>query len=155
MIDTKKIETIVGRELAGTDMFLVGIAVSPANEVEVTIDSDRSVDIDACVTLSRAIEAQFDRDAEDFELTVASAGIGQPLRLLRQYKKLIGGSVEVVLKSGVKITARLDAADEQSLTLTYPERVAVEGTKKKKTVDQTTTYPLDEIKSTVEYLDFK
>ncbi len=155
MIDTKKIEAAVESKLLGTDMFLVGVTVSPANEVEVTVDSDTHVGIDACVELSRAIEAQLDREQEDFELTVASAGIGQPLRMLRQYRKLIGKGVEVVLKSGIKIIATLKDADQTSVTLSYPERVPVEGTKKKTTVEVTRTYTLDEIKTTKEYLDFK
>ncbi len=155
MIDAKKIEEIVEAQLQGTDMFPVSVTVSPANEVEVLVDSDTSVGIDACVALSRAIEAQFDREAEDFELTVASAGIGQPLKLLRQYRKLIGKSVEAVLRDGSKIVATLDDATGESITLSYPERVAVEGGKKKQTVQTTRTFPLAEVKSTKEYLDFK
>ncbi len=141
--------------LEGTDMFLVEVAVSPANEIEVVLDGDANVGIDACVEASRAIEAVLDREQEDFELTVTSAGIGRPLKLPRQYVKLLGKSVEVVLRNGAKIIARLDAADDKSITVTYPERVAVEGTKKKKTVDTTATYTLEEVKSTKEYLDFK
>lgn len=91
MIDTERIREIIDEKLAGTDLFLVGIRQSPSNEIEITIDSDTSVGIDRCAELSRAVEEAFDRDAEDFELTVMSAGIGQPLTMLRQYRKLIGG----------------------------------------------------------------
>ena len=155
MIDTKKIIAAAEEKLAGSDMFVVGCTCSPGNEIELLIDSDTSVSIDACAELSRAIEAEFDRDAEDFALTVASAGIGSELRCLRQYRKLVGHSVEVLLTSGVKITARLDAADEQSVTLSYEEKQSVEGKKRKQTVTVTRTYPLAEVKSTREYLDFK
>lgn len=155
MIDAKKVIGAAEKALDGGELFLVEVNVSPANEIEVVVDCDTNVDIDACVSLSRAIEEAFDREAEDFELTVTSAGVGRPLKMLRQYKKLLGKSVEVVLKDGIKIIATLDAADEGSITLTYPEKVAVEGTKRKQTVETTKTYALDQVKTTAEYLDFK
>ena len=155
MIDPKKIIAAAERRLAGSDMFVVGCNCSPGNEIELLIDSDTSVSIDACVALSRAVEAEFDRDAEDFSLTVASAGIGSELRCLRQYRKLVGRPVEVLLLSGVKITAQLDAADEEGITLSYEEKQTVEGKKRKQTVRVTRTYPFAEIKSTREFLDFK
>lgn len=155
MIDTKKITAAAEAKLQGTDMFVVGCNCSPGNEIELQIDSDTSVSIDACVALSRAVEAEFDRDTEDFSLTVASAGIGSELRCLRQYRKLVGRPVEVLLLSGVKITAQLDAADEEGITLSYEEKQTVEGKKRKQTVRVTRTYPFAEIKSTREFLDFK
>ena len=92
MIDTKKIIEAAERKLQGTDMFVVGCTCTPGNEIELLIDSDTSVAIEACAELSRAVEAEFDRDEEDFSLTVASAGIGSELKSLRQYRKLIGGT---------------------------------------------------------------
>ena len=155
MIDTQKIIEIAGQKLEGSDMFVVGCTCSPGNEIELLIDSDTSVSIDACVALSRAIEAEFDRDAEDFSLTVASAGIGSELRCLRQYRKLVGKSVEVLLTSGIKITARLDAADEAGITISYEEKQLVEGRKRRQLVTVTRSYSFADIKSTREYLDFK
>ena len=79
MIDTKKIIEAAERNLQGTDMFVVGCTCTPGNDIELLIDSDTSVAIDACVRLSRSIEEELDRDEEDFSLTVAS---------YRQMKKL-------------------------------------------------------------------
>lgn len=155
MIDTKKIAEIAEQKLQGTDLFVVGCSCSPGNEVELTIDSDTSVGIDACVELSRMIEECFDRDEEDFSLTVASAGIGSELKNLRQYRKLVGSSVEVLLTSGVKITARLDAVDDEGIVLSYEEKQAVEGKKRKELVTVSRTYPFAQIKWTREHLDFK
>ena len=149
MIDCTKITEIANAKLVGTDLFVVDCTCSPANEVELLIDSDTSVGIETCVELSRAIEAEFDRDTEDFSLTVASAGIGSDLKHLRHYRKLIGKPVEVLLKSGVKIL------DQEGLTLSYEEKQAVEGKKRKQTVRVTRRYPFSEIKYTKEYLDFK
>lgn len=155
MIDTKKIIEAAERHLEETDRFVVECTCTPSNEIELTIDSDTSVGIDACVELSRAIEADLDRDAEDFSLTVASAGIGSELRTLRQYRKITGNPVEVLLTNGVKILAKLEAADEQGITLSYEEKQAVEGKKRKQLVQVTHTYPFSEVKSTREWLDFK
>jgi len=155
MIDTKKILAIAERELADSDLFVVDCTSTPAGEIELLIDSDTSVSIDTCAALSRAIEAEFDRDEEDFALTVASAGIGSELKCLRQYRKLVGHPVEVLLANGIKVLATLDAADEAGITLSYEEKQAVEGKKRKQTVVVTHTYPFAEIKYTKEWLDFK
>ena len=155
MIDCQKILEIADRELAGTDLFTVSCKCSPMNEVELLIDSDTHVTIERCAELSRKIEAEFDREVEDFSLTVASAGIGTELKNIRQYRKLIGQSVEVLLLSGVKVLAKLDAVTEEGITISYEEKQAVEGKKRKVTVEVTKTYAWEEIKYVKEYLDFK
>lgn len=155
MIDIDKIRKIAEEKLADSELFVVDVKGTPANEVEVLIDSDGSVAIDSCVELSRAIEAEFDREVEDFALTVASAGIGQPLKVLRQYRKLVGKPIEVVLKSGVKLLAELREATPESVTLAYAEKVAVEGKKKKQEVEVVNTFPMEEVKAAREYIDFK
>lgn len=155
MIDIDKIRQIAEERLQGTDLFLIDIKCSHSNEIDITIDSDTRVDIESCVILSKGIEEQLDREAEDFELTVSSAGVGQPLKLYRQYKKLIGGDVEVVLRNGTKIIAELTDASEDSITLTYEEMRAEEGSKRKRRVEIVETYPLEEVKTTKEYIDFR
>ncbi len=101
MIDCGKINDIVSRFIEGTDLFLVAIDCHPSNVIEVVIDSDTAVPIEKCAELSRAIESGLDREEEDFELTVMSAGIGEPLVLPRQFRKHMGKTVEGVLKNGL------------------------------------------------------
>lgn len=155
MIEAQKIREIAELKLGDGELFVVDVKVSPAGEIELLIDSDGSVTIDDCVALSRAIEGEFDREAEDFALTVASSGIGQPLKVFRQYSKLIGKPVEVVLRSGVKLLAELRETTPESITIAWSEKVAVEGKKRKETVERSETYALADVKSTVEHLDFK
>lgn len=155
MIDTQKIIAAAERNLQDTDMFVVGCTCTPGNDVELLVDSDTSVGIDACATLSRAVEAEFDREEEDFSLTVASAGIGSELCCLRQYRKLVGNPVEVLLLTGIKVLAKLEEADEQGVLLSYEEKQVVEGKKKKQLATVTRRYTFAEIKSTREHLDFK
>lgn len=155
MIDVTRVREIAETQMEGTDLFVVEVRVSPANEIVVTVDSDTQVGIDRCVELSRSIEGALDREQEDFELTVMSAGIGQPLKMLRQYRKLIGRPVEVILKDGGKIVGNLTDASETSIAVEYEERVAVDGKKRKQLVTTRRELSLDEVKSTSEYLDFK
>lgn len=155
MLTPGQIQEIAEEQLKGTDLFVVGVKISPASEIELLIDSDTSVSIDKCVTVSRAVEAAIEEVTDDFALMVASAGIGQPLKVFRQYKKLIGKPVEVLLKSGVKVVAELRDAAPDEITLVYTEKVVVEGRKRKELQEIVKTYPLEEVKMTVEYLDYK
>ncbi len=154
-MDIKDIIAVTEKALEGTDMFVVDCTITPDNTIDIILDSDTRVSIDACAMLNRAIGEKFDRDVEDYSLTVASAGIGEPLKLVRQYQKLVGSSIEVLLKSGVKVLATLDEVTEENITLSYDEAVVVEGKKKKQIQRTTHTYSFDEIKWAKEYLDYK
>ena len=136
-------------------MFVVECKTSPMGDIELLVDSDTAVKLEDCAALNRAIEAELDREVEDYSLMVASAGIGSELKLLRQYHKIIGSSVEVLLKDGVKILAKLCKADNEGIELSYEEKQQVEGKKRKVTVEVTKTYAWDDIKYVKEYLDFK
>ncbi len=157
MIDTELIKKIVEERLDGTDMFLVSVRRSPADEIEVVIDSDTTVGLDACVELNRAVNEAFDRDEEDFELTVCSAGVGRPLTLPRQYRKMIGRKVEVVTEDGGKLVAELADYSEAdgSLVLRYEEKVLPEGGKRKVLVVRERTVTMPQIRTVCEHLDFK
>ncbi len=158
MIDCKKVIASAELKLVDTDMFVVSCTCSASNDVELLIDSDTEVSIDTCIALSRAIEAEFDREVEDFALTVASAGIGTELKLLRQYRNLVGSSVEVLLATGIKFIAKLVAVNEEAITISYEEKQITEtpsGKKKKQMVEVEKVITFAEIKSTKEYLDFK
>lgn len=133
MIDkTKLISTIEGA-LAGTDLFLVDCTVSADNVINVELDSDSSMDIDHCVAVTRAIESAFDRDAEDYELEVGSAGITSPLKLYRQFRKNIGTDVEILTKDGRKVRGTLSAAEDTDpvrFTITTTVKARPEGAKR-------------------------
>lgn len=155
MIDAKRVVEIAERHLEGGDIFVVECKISPRSDIELLIDSDTAVRLEDCAALNRAIEAELDREVEDYSLMVASAGIGSELKLLRQYRKIVGGSVEVLLADGVKILAKLVDAGDEGITLSYEEKQAVEGKKRKQTVEVTKSYRWEEIKYAKEYLDFK
>ena len=97
----------------------------------------------------------FDQDVEDYALTVTSAGLDQPFKVLRQYLKAIGTTVEAKIKGGKKLVAELVAADEESITLRYSVKEAVEGSKKKALVEHTDRFPMDQVNSVTPYITFE
>ena len=154
-MEINKLVEVVEEHLAGSDVFIVECQCTPSNEITLVLDADSRVSIDTCVAVSRAVDAVFDRDVEDFSLTVTSAGIGEPLKLLRQYQKIVGSTMEILLKDGIKILATLDSANEQGITVSYDEKVAVEGRKRKEIQHIVRTLSFEQIKSAKEYLDYK
>ncbi len=155
MIDKRVIEQLVEEKLASSSNYLVSVEVQPGNIIVVEIDNDDAVSIDDCVELSRYIEEHLDRDAEDFELEVGSAGITSPFKVLRQYKKNIGNEVEVLTKNGVKLTGLLKSADEEGFVVTVTKQVKPEGAKRKVTIEEDLPYTYNEIKYTKYLIRFK
>lgn len=123
--------------------------------IVVEIDNDDAVCIDDCVALSRYLEDNLDREAEDFELEVGSAGVTSPFKVLRQYLKNVGNEVEVLLKNGIKLTGLLKSADEKGIVISIEKQVKPEGAKRKVTVQEDVIYTFDEIKNTKYLIRFK
>ncbi|MBP3679031.1 MAG: ribosome assembly cofactor RimP [Bacteroidaceae bacterium] len=155
MIDRNIVSGIVGEWLEDKDYFLVDVTVSPDDKIVVEIDHAEGVWIDDCVDLSRFIESKLDREEEDYELEVGSAGIGQPFKVLQQYLIHIGREVEVLTKEGKKLDGILKDANEENMTLTIQKKVKPEGAKRPKLVDEDVTYTYDEIKYTKYLISFK
>jgi len=152
MISKERIAELANEHLEGTPNYLVEIKVSRTNHIIVSIDNDGGgINIKDCVALSRHIEENLDREKEDFELEVSSHGIGQPLLMLRQYKKNIGRTVQVVLATGIKLEGLLLDADENSITLEHE----VKNTETKKKETQRDSIPYSGIKQTIVTFKFK
>ena len=146
---------LVEEHLQASNSYLVDVAIKPGNYIVVEIDSDDSVSIDDCVALSQYIEAHLDRDVEDYELEVGSAGITSPFKVLRQYQKNIGNEVEMLLKSGTKKVGVLIAVDISGATISVEKKVKPEGAKRPVMVTEEEKYPFEEIKYTKYLIRFK
>ena len=105
--------------------------------------------------MSRYIESKLNREDEDYELEVGSAGIGQPFKVLQQYINHIGKEVEVLTKDGRKLSGVLKEADEQHFVVTIQKKVKEEGAKRPKLVDEDLTFTYEEIKYTKYLISFK
>ena len=120
MIDKLHILDVTTSSLDGTDKYLVDLKITADNRIYVSIDGDNGILIDDCVDLSRKIENSLNRDEEDFELNVASAGLDSPLKLARQYKKNIGETLDVTTTDGEHIMGELTEADDEKFVIQPP-----------------------------------
>ena len=136
--------------------FLVDVTVSAANDVEIVIEKEEgTVDWEDCAAIDKVVHETFSQDVEDYSLTVSSAGLDRPFKVLRQFRKAIGTKVDVKFRGGKRLVATLADASEDSITLQYVALEAVEGKKKKEKVEHTDTCPLADINSVTPYIEFK
>lgn len=154
MISKAKVTEIVNEWLAEKEYFLVDVSVSADNCVSVEIDHAEGVWIEDCVLLSRHIEANLDRDVEDYELEVGSAGIGQPFKVLRQYINHIGKEVEVLAKDGKKYRGIMARADETEFAVTVQVKEKPEGAKRPVLVDKEYAWRYEDVKYTKYLIKF-
>lgn len=121
MIQKQEIVDLVEQYLleSESESYLVDVTVSRDNKIVVEIDNDEAVDIDECAAISDYIDQHMDRDREDFELEVGSAGLTAPLKVLRQYQKFEGEEVEVLLRDGRKLKGFLGLTDEEGFDLRW------------------------------------
>lgn len=153
MIEKSKITQLIEDKLS-EDQFIVDLEVTPSNQIKVSLDSESGITIDHCVQISRLVEGSLDREEEDFELQVASAGLGQPLKVYRQYVKNIGQEMEVVLKNGEKLSGELKSVDEDGFELETTKREKVEGHKKKQLITRLHRIAFDEAKTVKNIIKF-
>lgn len=159
MIDKEKIEALAKERIDELDkgLFIVNLSISTRNNIRLELDAEEgNVSIKDCASVSRNIEHNLDREKEDFELQVSSAGLDQPFRVLKQYKKNVGKQVKVLLKEKHKsLTGTLKAADEKGIKLETTSKERQEGRKKKVTVVQEHEFTFNEIKETKIVISFK
>ena len=142
-------------EIVARGLYIIEVTVSKDNDVEIIIESEEGkVELEDCVSISRFFETKFDRETEDYSLTVTSAGLDQPFKVLKQFVKEVGKKVEVQLKGGKKMIAVLEAADEESITLKYSQKEAVEGKKKKEIVEHVDRFTMDQVNSVRPFVEF-
>ena len=149
----EKVERLIAEGIEGTDLFVVDLTVSPSNDIKVLLDSDSALTLADCKKVSRAIEFNLDREETDFSLTVASAGIEEPL-VLRQYKKNVGRKVKVTLHDGEIIEAKMTKVDSDSIDVEWKSREKKPTGKGKITVVNKRTIEFREIKQTIVLITF-
>ena len=155
MMKISDITDAIGGEIVARGCFIVDVSVSKDNDIVLTIESENGkIELEDCVSLTRFFESKFDREVEDYSLTVSSAGLDQPFKVLKQYQKAIGSKVEVSLKGGKKMVAVLQEADQESITLKYSVKEAVEGKKKKELVEHTDRFTMDQVNSVKPFIEF-
>jgi len=150
MITEKQISSHIREYLEGSDKFLIEVHMKPGNHIMVFIDGDHGVTIDDCQKLSRFLEQKLDRDREDFDLMVSSAGADRPLQVSRQYLKFLGKELDVVNRAGDTFSGNLRKADATGII------IEIEIKKSKKEIEKNIVeLGYDEIKSAKVRLRFK
>lgn len=155
MINAKTVEQIVNDKIAGSHLYLVEVTIGAQNAISVFVDSDEAVTLADCIELSKHVEAQFDREVEDFELNVSSAGLSEPFKVARQFVKNIGKEVEVIGKDGIKNVGTLLAYNETGIELEMITLIKPEGAKRKQEIATKESISFDKIKLVRIYISFK
>lgn len=155
MIDKSNVKATVEEWLEGKEYFLVDISVDNQNRIVVEIDHKEGVWIEDCCELSRFIESKFDREEEDYELEVGSAGIGQPFKVVQQYINNIGNDIEFLTADGRKMEGVLTSADDNGFVVTVSQKQKVEGKKRPQIVETEMPFGYNEVKWVKAVIDFK
>ena len=103
-------------------LFLIDFKITEGNQIRVIIDGDQGVTVNDCISVSRAIEHNIDREEIDFSLDVASAGVSEPLSIPRQYIKNIGRTLKVKTQSNDVLEGKLSKADNDQIELNWKDR---------------------------------
>lgn len=148
MITKDQIIECISEKLKEDDVYIVEVKASTTNKISILLDSFEGIPISYCVEINRFIEAEFDRDEEDYELEVSSAGASGPFKTLMQYQKNLNKEVLVKPEGANPRKGILEAANDIDFTISFLEKEKVEGKKKKVEVEKKLTFTYDQIVST-------
>lgn len=136
------------------DLFLIDLKFSAADDITVILDGDQGVTLQDCLDASRAIEFNMDREEHDFSLQVMSAGLSEPLKTPRQFRKNIGRELDILLTDDTQVEGELTSVDEEKITLTLKYRKPKEIGKGKVDVVEDRDIPYSEIKKALVTIKF-
>jgi ribosome maturation factor RimP len=137
-------------------LYIVELSVSATNVIHLELDKLKGgVTVDDCVSVSRNIEHNLDREKEDFELHVSSAGLDKPLRHINQFSKNIGRDLSVVLKSGIKVQGEIIKVMDEKLILESKTMKKLDVKKRKELVTEYHELPFNDVKEAKIVVSFK
>jgi ribosome maturation factor RimP len=146
-MDQAKVRYLVEEALAENEtLFLIDISISVNNKISILVDGDEGVTLSECIRISRNVEHNLDREAEDFALEVSTPDISKPIKLQRQYIKNIDRILNVKTVNEEEIEGTLVAVNEENIVLVWEARVPKLEGKGKMTVEQTATIEYKNIK---------
>ena len=157
MIDKNVIKTAVEEWLEKGDYYLVDVEMTPDDRIVIEIDHADGVWIEDCADLSRFLQEKLGEELGDYELEVGSAGIGQPFKVVQQYRNHVGKEVEVLQQNGQKVQGVLKEVSEDGaqFVVTVKEKQQVEGKKRPQLVEVDKNFAVGEVKYCKYLLNFK
>ncbi|MCF8268872.1 MAG: ribosome assembly cofactor RimP [Crocinitomicaceae bacterium] len=136
-------------------LFIVELSISTRNVISIELDREEGgVSIEDCISVSRNVEHNLDRETVDFELNVSSAGMDRPLRHHKQFVKNTGRRLTFLKKDGVQIEGTLTSFTSDSFIVTT-ERIVKNEKNKNELIAEELTLLAIEIKEIKRVISFK
>ena len=156
MIDKNIIQKAVDEWLQKGDYYLVDVEMTDDDRIVIEIDHADGVWIEDCADLSRFLQEKLGDELGDYELEVGSAGIGQPFKVIQQYRNHVGKEVEVLTVDGQKLQGILKAVnDDETFVVTVKEKQHQEGKKRPVLVEVDKSFAISSVKYCKYLLAFK
>ena len=156
MIDKNIIQKAVDEWLQKGDYYLVDVEMTDDDRIVIEIDHADGVWIEDCADLSRFLQEKLGDELGDYELEVGSAGIGQPFKVIQQYRNHVGKEVEVLTVDGQKLQGNLKVVnDDDTFVVTVKEKQHQEGKKRPVLVEVDKSFAISSVKYCKYLLNFK
>ena len=156
MIDKNIIQKAVDEWLQKGDYYLVDVEMTDDDRIVIEIDHADGVWIEDCADLSRFLQEKLGDELGDYELEVGSAGIGQPFKVIQQYRNHVGKEVEVLTVDGQKLQGILKVVnDDDTFVVTVKEKQHQEGKKRPVLVEVDKSFAISGVKYCKYLLAFK
>ncbi|AZI25267.1 ribosome assembly cofactor RimP [Pedobacter sp. G11] len=117
----KRVADLVEEKIADRpELFLVEVKMLPNNKLIIHVDGDEGISIQDCVAISRHVGFHLEEEnviEQAYNLEVSSPGVGEPLKLNRQYVKNVGRTLSIKLNGGLKKDGKLLSVTENNLLI--------------------------------------
>jgi len=152
-VEKRVIELIEEKISDRPELFLVEVKMLPNNKLIIHVDGDEGISIQDCAAISRHVGFHLEEEntiEKAYNLEVSSPGVGEPLKLKRQYQKNIGRDLSVKLAGGDIMEGKLLSMTDTAITI---EAKVKEKGKKAQLVE--TSLDFDNIIETKVLISFK
>ncbi|MEX0881837.1 MAG: ribosome maturation factor RimP [Cyclobacteriaceae bacterium] len=150
------IEEIVEKHLPDESHFVVEVQINEKGQkkaLQILIDADQGVNIDACASVSRAVGEEIEAKGlieSAYVMEVSSPGVDYPLSSRRQYQKNIGRKLRVFMEGKGELEGKLIEVDQRGITLSVSKKE-----KGKKATEEQLSIVFDQIKKSIVLVSFK
>lgn len=117
----KRVTELVEEKISDRpELFLVEVKMLPNNKLIIHVDGDQGITIQDCAAISRHVGFHLEEENaidKAYNLEVSSPGVGEPLKLKRQYDKNVGRDLSVKLASGEIKEGKLLSVGGEGITI--------------------------------------
>ncbi|MES2828543.1 MAG: ribosome assembly cofactor RimP [Bacteroidota bacterium] len=117
----KRVTELVEEKISDRpELFLVEVRMLPNNKLIIHVDGDEGINIQDCAAISKHVGFHLEEEntiEKAYNLEVSSPGVGEPLRLKRQYDKNVGREVGIKLASGEQKEGKLLSVTDAGIVI--------------------------------------